>query len=1237
MEEEKDIEPQESDSDDIRSRFRRLTQDSESKDKAADPSVRKARPEPHDPDDSIEMRLEKISRDEPPSGLLGDNLSSDTDGEDSSEQETIPPAESSESEITGKVSGHHLTSYEQAWEEAFNAGNDIPIGSPEGGWFGFEEERGNTEPPVFMPPSLPKPEKSEDTDFAGEGLFGETFPPEAEPDIEDTSPSRAIKREEVQAQPLSRKEQLQKKYETRKFPEDEIRSGITPPPPLGETPHIKPPLVDQNGMPLPRRVPEDDLSGTQVTSSAYRDTSGRSRLTRSQSMPVFEPAEPIKKKKKRRKFPRALGCLLQLFGIGLVLILIAGVGAGSYAIFQYNSIKATLPSITNIEDKASQFQTTTITDRDGNVLYEILDPNAGRRTYVTIDEISPYMIAAMISTEDERFFSHPGFSYEAIIRAFLQNVEAGGVASGASTITQQLAKMLLFTQEEAYEISYSRKVKEALLAVALTEEYSKEKILELYLNEVNFGNLAYGVEAASQTYFGVSASQLNLAQSAFLAGIPQAPYVYDVYTNRDQTLERQRTVLSLMYKLSEEKSCIEITTQVAPICIDYDTANEAAYVLEDYEFHNPDITIEYPHWVNYVRMELEELFDTDVIYSSGLIVETTLDPEMQALGEQKVAEQVAKLVENNAFNGALLAMDPQTGEILAMVGSADFYNDDIDGQVNMTISPRQPGSSIKPFTYTAAFEKGWTASTLIWDVPSEFPPSGLENDPADPYIPENYDERFHGPVTVRSALANSYNIPAVKALQFVSVYDDPNTPEADGLVNFVERLGIESLTSDQYGLALTLGGGEVTLLEMTSAYAIYANKGQKLPPVAILKVTDSQGNVLYKHETQQPEQVIDPGYAFLISDILSDNVARTPAFTATSVLNLPFQAAVKTGTTNEYRDNWTIGYTPDLVVGVWVGNADNTAMVDTSGLTGAGPIWSEFMKAAITDYSKVFTPPGNVTEKVICKLSGTEPSQWCDDQTTEYFLVDQPPLGKEDDLYVKQYIDAWTWLEASEECGGQVVEKYVLNISDKWAVKWIEENSQGTAWAEAQGFEKPILLAPERACTINDPRPSLKFESPSNGETITADEIKFKVKVDVPTYFEYYQLQYDLPNDDKGWITLLESDKQQSEAANVYTWEIDESVNGTITVRLKVIGKNKRTQEEWISFIVAVPTQTATPTATTTQTPTITPTFTLTPIVTETPTQTKTPLNTNTPTQTIEPTNTLTPTITEVPTEEETP
>ncbi|MFU8826506.1 MAG: transglycosylase domain-containing protein, partial [Brevefilum sp.] len=556
--------------------------------------------------------------------------------------------------------------------------------------------------------------------------------------------------------------------------------GPRPPRHTDDIPTIPPTNVPSDWTPsrssLPRHVSEVDQGATRVTPAAYQRASTTQKPaqppqpSQRQGRRPSETTRPQKPGKKKTFGQR----MLRFFLVFVFLLILAVLIAGSFGIYQYFRIKSSLPDVSELRERAAQFETTRILDREGNVLYEILDPSAGRRTYVRIEDISPALIAATLATEDKDFYNHPGFDLLAMSRALWQNYTAGEIQSGASTITQQLARALLLDPTERYDQSYERKAREIVLAYEITNQYSKEEILELYLNENYYGNMAYGVQAAAETYFSSDAGSLNLWQSSFLAGLPQAPSVYDIYNNRDATLYRQRSVLVLMYELSRERNCIEIGSGRPPVCVSYPEATQAGIDLENYQFPELSFSMRYPHWVVYVRSLLEEQFDPQTIYRSGFTVYTTLDPTLQDEGQRIVASQVAALVDHNATNGALVAMDPNTGEILAMVGSADFNNDAISGQVNMVLSQtRQPGSAIKPLTYAAAFERGWTPATLIWDVPTEFPPSTDPFDTGPVYKPVNYDGRFHGPVTVRSALANSYNIPAVKTLEFVGIYNDP--------------------------------------------------------------------------------------------------------------------------------------------------------------------------------------------------------------------------------------------------------------------------------------------------------------------------------------------------------------------------------------------------------------------------------------------------------------------------------
>lgn len=966
-------------------------------------------------------------------------------------------------------------------------------------------------------------------------------------------------------------------------------------------------------------VPQVDFQATVVTPSAYQGAP----ISRQMNKKTGTVNKPLVSMEKIKKVKKKKGCFTKIFlfllftGIFLLILI------GSIGIYQYFRIASSLPSVEELQARASQFETTRILDRNGNLLYEIIDPNAGKRTFVPLDKISPYLIAATLATEDKEFYNHPGFDPIALARALWSNYTSGEIVSGASTITQQLARMLLLP-DERFEQSYARKAREIILASEIDRRYSKEEILELYLNEIYYGNLAYGIEAAAQTYFNTNAKNLSLWQASFLAGLPQAPSVYDIYNNRDATLARNRDVLVLMYELSLEKNCIYVSTNLANVCVDAVQALKAAETLESFEFEPPTYKMRFPHWVVYIQSLLEEQFDPQTIYRSGFTVVTTLDPDLQTEAQRMVKEQIANLQVNNASNGAVIAIKPNTGEILAMVGSADFYNEEISGQVNMAITDtRQPGSSIKPITYLAAFEKGWTPSSLIWDVPTDFSPSGRPDDLRPAYQPVNYDRRAHGPVTVRTALANSYNIPAVKALDFVGIYDDPTTSYPDGFIETAKRLGITSLVREDYGLSLTLGGGEVSLLEMTGAYSVFANAGKRIAPVAITRIVDHSGNLIYEYSAPAGDQVIRPEHAYLISSILSDTSARIPAFGTNPVINLPFTAAAKTGTTNDFRDNWTIGYTPDLVVGVWVGNADYTPMINTSGLTGAAPIWANIMQYGIPHLvggnPSVFVRPGGIVDRVICSISGAEPSEWCPEQRSEIFASDQLPLPKTSDLWTNIEIDTWTELLASDDCDNFTEEKMALNVKDKFAIKWLKEADAGKAWSEKYGFSDPIYFVPERACNANDSRPIIRLPEISNGQIIKVNPLEIVGIIDATSNFKEFRLDYGIGENPSKWEKLIFREQTPIKTvAKIFEWDLTDVEPGIITLRITVFSTNDTTAIKKFRLILDVPTPTPTetPTPTPTETPTMTPTFTETPDPNQTPTITSTSSSTPTVTET---------------------
>jgi penicillin-binding protein 1C len=947
------------------------------------------------------------------------------------------------------------------------------------------------------------------------------------------------------------------------------------------------------------------------------------------------------------------GCVLRIVIILAFLGVVLGIVGACFFLYKYYTIAASLPDVNELKSRASQFETTRILDRNGNVLYEILDPGAGWRTYVPLEKISPYVIAATLATEDKDFYKNPGYNPIAMFRALFQNLGAGGTVSGASTITQQLARTLLLSPEERSQQTFRRKAREIILAAEITRRFSKNEILELYLNEIYYGNLAYGIEAASEIYFNTSADKLTFPQASFLAGLPQAPALYDIFTNREETLNRHKLVLLLTYQMSLEDHCISVSNNRDPVCISADEASVAGGEMDIYAFTPRNVPMLYPHWVNYIRTQLEKMFDPQTIYRSGFTVYTTLDPYLQNEAERIVKQQVDSLQDLHVTNGALVAIRPMTGEIITMVGSADFYNDSISGQVNMATSQtRQPGSSFKPLTYVAAFEKGWTPATLIWDVSSEFPPSGDPNDTRPPYKPVNYDGRYHGPVTVRTALANSYNIPAVKALDFVGIYDNPHTSQEEGLIAFARRLGITSFTRDDYGLSLTLGGGEVSLLELSGAYAVFANGGKKVIPQAILRVIDKSGATVYEYSPPTGEQVIREEHAYLISSILSDTQARVPAFGSNPIINLPFPVAAKTGTSNDFRDNWTLGYTPDLVVGAWVGNADYTPMQNTTGLTGAAPIWSEFMQTGIQVVTggnpTPFNRPTGIIDRTICSLSGTEPSEQCPDQRLEVFAFDQPPLSKENDLWQQMDLDTWTGLKSSGECPGFNKEMLTLFITDPWGIRWVIQNEQGENWALDHGFTRPIIITPARECRSSDSHPIIQVKNLAEGQVISSSSLDLMGTVNATADFDYFSIAFETSSFPGKWIPLVDQNHTPiKNPSKIFSWDLTLIQAGNITLKIYIHNKQGGYAERKIHVSILLPTRTLAPTWTASITltlvpptivpPTGTPTITLTlvpPTITFTLTPTLLP-PTDTPTATPIPSETPFPT--EMPTSEETP
>ncbi len=556
-------------------------------------------------------------------------------------------------------------------------------------------------------------------------------------------------------------------------------------------------------------------------------------------------------------------------------------------------------------------QSTKIYDHTGTiVLYDIHGEE--RRTSVSLSDIPQYLIQATLTAEDRNFYNHSGFRFTSMLRALFVNLIKGDKTQGGSTITQQFIKNAILGNEK----SYLRKIKELILAYQIEQKFTKDEILKLYLNEIPYGSNAYGAEAAAQTYFGKSVKELSLAEAAALAGLPKAPSYYSPWGNHlDELIARQQYILDAMV---EQK---------------YINQNQAeAAKKEKLSFIKKREAIIAPHFVFYVKEILAQKLGERMVEQGGLKITTTIDVEKQKIAEEAIEKNVEKIKKYNASNASLVAINVSDGQIVAMVGSRDYFNDEIQGQVNVALRPRQPGSSFKPIVYAKALSLGFTPETIIYDVNTNF-----STDPNNPYSPQDYDGKERGPVSLRKALAGSLNIPAVKILYLTKI---------NNVLNLAEKLGYTTLQDrTRFGLSLVLGGAEVKLLEHTNAYSALARGGIFKPTVAILKVEDSQGNILEEFKDKPGEKVLEEQPVKELTDIMSDNEARSYIFGANNKLTLPDRpVATKTGTTNDYHDAWTMGFTPDIAVGVWVGNNDNKAMSKgADGSVVAAPIWQDFL------------------------------------------------------------------------------------------------------------------------------------------------------------------------------------------------------------------------------------------------------------------------------------------------------
>lgn len=731
-----------------------------------------------------------------------------------------------------------------------------------------------------------------------------------------------------------------------------------------------------------------------------------------------------------------------------------------------------IPDLNSLEDW-KMVQSTKIYDRTEKVLLYDVHQNI-KRTIIPLDQIPPITKNAAIAIEDSRFYEHHGIDIRSIFRAIFVNLGTGGYSQGGSTITQQVVKNAFLSPEK----TITRKLKEWVMALKMEQVLPKDKILELYFNEVPYGGSIYGIEEASLSFFNKHAKDLSLSESAYLAALPQAPTFYSPYgNNREKLDERKNLVLKRMLELG---------------LIGNDDYTRA--VAEKVVFlPPPEDGITAPHFVMMVKQYLEGKYGQDMLENGGLKVVTTLDADLQVKAEDIVKTYGESNVKQfNAHNAAMVATDPKTGQILVMVGSRDYFNKDIDGNFNVALSPnRQPGSSFKPFMYATAFMKGYTPDTVVFDLPTEFnsscSPAGIptlpEMNPSECYMPENYDHIYRGPMTLRDALAQSVNIPAVKMFYLAGVQDSIDT---------AKKMGITTLKNPKaYGLTLVLGSGEVSLYEMTGAYGAFANGGDKNPNTFILRVKNDKGKTLEEFKKNN-EQVIPKDIALQITDILSDNDARAPAFGESSSLNFPDRSvAVKTGTTNNYRDTWIIGYTPSFVLGAWVGNNDNTPMEKKVAGFIVAPMWHAVMEEALKKLPvENFEKPAPVPQDIKPILRGAwmGNTSYFIDQTSGALATDLTPPELRVEKFVPDTHSILYWVDKNDPRGP--VPAHPEN--DPQFLNWETPVRQ---WITTNGITQNSLT-PTQSDTIHtaENKPKVFITSLASGATYRSAE---KVQVSI--------------------------------------------------------------------------------------------------------------------------------------------
>jgi membrane peptidoglycan carboxypeptidase len=886
-------------------------------------------------------------------------------------------------------------------------------------------------------------------------------------------------------------------------------------------------------------------------------------------------------RRQQRQLITTLGTIAAVI-FGLALLVFAGLGFYVYS--QYQGIKSQWDAeIANFGGFETSFQTVVIQDINGNEIARLRSEQGGDRTNVDLEDIDPFMIHAVVSTENERFFTDSGWDPIALTRAFLSNLVAGEIVSGGSTITQQVARnIILRDSERVFSNEAQRKLHEIVVSHELAQRYGKNDILEVYLNEVYFGNLQYGVEAAAEFYFGTPANDLNLAEAALLAGLIQAPAASDPVTQPIAAFNRLDDVVRLMTQAGGGSGCLPIPFQSQPFCVTEQTLEgEAAThiaIVKTTVYLPQRSTIDHPHFVTFVQQQLQQQFTQEEIFQRGFVVRTTMRQDMQDQAQNALENYVNSIGTTGVNTGTVMVTNPDSGAILAMIGSPDFNNESIDGQVNLALSWQQPGSAIKPITYTAALEgvvtetgpAYYTPATILWDVPTTY------GDAANTVI-TNFDNEYHGPRSVRNALQNSYNVPAVKAYRFIGTPNFQQTAQA---------MGLRFLPEAEFGLPTGVGATEIRLYDMMEAYGTISNDGTLVPLYAIEEITDAAGNPV-EWERAAPSQAIQPATAFLMQNILSDNQARTEEFGANNRLffnQFPDQVAAKTGTSNDGRDLWTMGFTDDLVVGVWLGHVDNNPTFNTSGYQTASPLWRTVMENAIntTRPPSAWNVPAGIIQAQYCATTGTQvdPSGAipCNDVRTGFFINGQLPPPPTDGFVRLAQINTWNGLLANNFCPDDVQTIAVANIDDPTAVAWLRDNPVGQQVAQQLGFTEGLVSAPQTACDQSTQILQAGINSPTANQVVTTNIIPINGSITSAANFSSYDIQV-APASSPDTFQIVDGPYQTLPVGQqLGQWDATNASDGQYILRLAINNNQGGFAYRTVTFTLDKPEPTATPT-----------------------------------------------------------